>query len=222
MIRLIILILAFTVFSYGQSPTPAPILNDEQKTREVEFEKKRLAEEKLLPAKPSASLYAKYEMDKHINLFLNSYRAKIDEPESAKMKVCFDIAQHFQQEISKEDFLIENAVLLVDGREIPFKLPKEGIPDLEQGFPENNLSRRWQFQIMLSSEEILFLKRAVSISVRWSEGNFELDESGLETVKRFFAEEMPNDTTEQTGVSFSQEYRGKSIIYSYLSWLMQV
>lgn len=220
MIRLITLIFAFTVFSYGQSPTPAPILSDEQKTREAEFEKKRLAEEKLLPAKPSASLHAKYEMDKHINLFLNSYRAKPNEPDSAKMKVCFDLAQHFQQEISNEDFLIENAALLVDGREILFKLSKEGIPDLEQGFPENNLSRRWQFQITLSSEEILLLRRAISISVRWNEGSFDLDESGLETAKRFFDEEMPNVKAEQVGISFNQEYKGEYLIYSYLSWLM--
>jgi hypothetical protein len=192
MIKLLIAVFALAIFSFGQSPTPMPEQTNDQKAKEMESASKRIAAERSFPVKPSMPLYAKNGNDSRILVYLTAYRPKPNEPDSAKMEVCFDISEFFSERSSNQDTLIENALILIDGHEVLFKTMNDAEPPLAESVPAGTYYRNWQFRLMLSKEEAILLNKANSVSIRWNKGNIDLDQKGLEVKKKFVSEEMPD------------------------------
>jgi hypothetical protein len=218
MIRILIAVMALTIFSFGQSPTPMPEQTNAQKALEMESASKRIAAEKSFPAKPSLSLYAKNGTDSRILVYLTAYRPKPNEPDSTKMEVCFDISEFFSERSNNQDTLIENALILIDGHEVLLKLLNEAEPSLVESVPVGIYYRNWQFRAMLSKEETILLNKAGNVSIRWNKGSIDLDQKGLEVKQKFINEEMPNLRENQVAFQFSTE----GFWHSFISFLQLV
>lgn len=209
MIKTLLVILLLTAASFGQKPTPMPpTLSEGQRSVAMESTEKQQVDETILSAKVSTPIYAKCESDRYINLSLISSRTQQNQSDSSKIVVKFDLLEHLQQATNDQVSVIENAVLIIDDKEILFPMAKEATP--------NNSPQFWQFQIMLSPEETIQLRNATKISVKWNKGSFDVDPNDLEKAKKFVDDEMPNLKVEQ--VSRISEYKviGDNFFSSFL------